>query len=271
MAAPHVSGVAALILSQEPGLTVAELRARLTDYAVDYGPAGRDNSFGAGIVNARNSLTKSRSIPGTIRARAYDSRSGQMIREVAASGYNYRLTELPDAPYQIFAGIDEGSDGLIGVPGTLWGGLTAAGKLSPIIVDGAGSYPTDFRIGYPIESEPNNVPASSNRLVVGGYVHGALTPAGDVDVYTILVPAGAYTFATSGWNETACGYAYAADTRLEILGSDGAVLGSNDDADPSHRDYCSRVSLQLTAGSYTVVVSAAGSGTYYRIEARAGS
>ena len=271
MAAPHVAGVAALILSQEPGLTGAELRARLTDYAVDYGTAGRDDRFGAGIVNARNSLAKSRSIPGTIRARAYDARSGKLVQEIAATGSSYRMTELPDAPYQVFAGIDEGSDGLIGVPGTLWGGLTAAGKLTPISVDGAGNYSADFLIGYPIETEPNNDATTSNRLVVGGYLHGALTPSGDADVYTILVPAGTYTFETSGWNDTACGYAYAADTRLELRGPDGSLLGSNDDVDLLHLNFCSRVSLPLAAGSYTLTVSAAGSGTYYRIEARAGS
>ena len=37
MAAPHVTGVAALLLAHEPGLTVEQLRSRLLDYAMDAG------------------------------------------------------------------------------------------------------------------------------------------------------------------------------------------------------------------------------------------
>lgn len=56
MAAPHVSGVAALLLANQPGLSASQLRSRLIDYAV---PAGPPDQFGAGIVSARNSLTQS--------------------------------------------------------------------------------------------------------------------------------------------------------------------------------------------------------------------
>ena len=62
-ATPHVSGVAALLLAADPTLTSAQLRARLTDYAVDAGSAGADAQYGAGIVNARNSLTQTLAPP----------------------------------------------------------------------------------------------------------------------------------------------------------------------------------------------------------------
>ncbi|WP_419190880.1 S8 family peptidase [Saltatorellus ferox] len=52
MAAPHVAGVAALVLSQNPGLTPAQVSAILQGTATDLGAPGRDTSYGDGLVNA---------------------------------------------------------------------------------------------------------------------------------------------------------------------------------------------------------------------------
>ena len=52
MAAPHVAGVAALVLSQNINLTPADITAILLGTATDLGAAGRDNQFGEGLVNA---------------------------------------------------------------------------------------------------------------------------------------------------------------------------------------------------------------------------
>lgn len=52
MAAPHVAGVAALILSVDDQLTPAQVEAILGDTATDLGAAGRDNIFGEGLLNA---------------------------------------------------------------------------------------------------------------------------------------------------------------------------------------------------------------------------
>jgi subtilisin family serine protease len=49
---PHVSGVAALLLSADPTLTNAEVRALLEDTAQDSGPPGWDPGFGYGLVDA---------------------------------------------------------------------------------------------------------------------------------------------------------------------------------------------------------------------------
>ncbi len=55
MAAPHVAGVAALLYSQ--GITrPAAIEAALKRFARDLGPAGRDESFGHGLVDARAAL-----------------------------------------------------------------------------------------------------------------------------------------------------------------------------------------------------------------------
>ncbi|HEX6930213.1 MAG TPA: S8 family serine peptidase, partial [Gammaproteobacteria bacterium] len=53
MATPHVSGVAALVWSSFTGCTNDEIRNALISTAEDLGDAGRDNSFGHGLVQAR--------------------------------------------------------------------------------------------------------------------------------------------------------------------------------------------------------------------------
>ncbi|MDI3288509.1 S8 family serine peptidase [Polyangium sp. 15x6] len=56
MATPHVSGVAALLWSQKPTATNAEIRNAIDASAQDLGAAGRDSSFGYGLVQAKAAL-----------------------------------------------------------------------------------------------------------------------------------------------------------------------------------------------------------------------
>lgn len=69
-ASPLVAGVAALVLSREPGLTVAQVIDRLKSTADDLGAVGIDPVFGAGRVNALRAVTASSTV--TYGA-AYDS------------------------------------------------------------------------------------------------------------------------------------------------------------------------------------------------------
>ncbi|WP_421272808.1 S8 family peptidase [Aeromonas taiwanensis] len=53
MAAPHVTGVAALVWSQRLGCSNDQLRQTLRSSAQDLGALGRDNSYGYGLVQAK--------------------------------------------------------------------------------------------------------------------------------------------------------------------------------------------------------------------------
>jgi subtilisin family serine protease len=53
MASPHVAGVAALLWSFYPSKTNAEVREALQATALDKGTAGRDNTYGFGIIQAK--------------------------------------------------------------------------------------------------------------------------------------------------------------------------------------------------------------------------
>jgi subtilisin family serine protease len=56
MATPHVSGVAALVWSHNPAWTNAQIRQALQQTAEDLGAAGRDTSYGFGLVRAKAAL-----------------------------------------------------------------------------------------------------------------------------------------------------------------------------------------------------------------------
>ncbi|MFN8510841.1 MAG: S8 family serine peptidase [Deinococcaceae bacterium] len=51
MAAPHVTGAAALVWSQKPSLTASELLQLLKRTATDLGASGKDDEYGYGVVN----------------------------------------------------------------------------------------------------------------------------------------------------------------------------------------------------------------------------
>lgn len=57
MAAPHVSGLAALILSVDNNLSPSQVRSVIESTAEDKGAAGRDNEFGFGIIDAYAALS----------------------------------------------------------------------------------------------------------------------------------------------------------------------------------------------------------------------
>ncbi|MFM8322042.1 MAG: S8 family serine peptidase [Chloroflexota bacterium] len=57
MATPHVSAVAALVWGSKPTATNAQVRQALVSTAEDLGAAGRDTSYGYGLVRAKNAIT----------------------------------------------------------------------------------------------------------------------------------------------------------------------------------------------------------------------
>ena len=56
MAAPHVAGLAALLLQAQPSMTPLAVKQRIVDGAEDFGPAGWDVEWGMGLVNGLAAL-----------------------------------------------------------------------------------------------------------------------------------------------------------------------------------------------------------------------
>ena len=73
MATPHVSGVAALIWGHHPTCSNQQVRDAMNQSAEDRGAAGRDSSYGYGIVKAKAALDRLTSICGDVNNSAPDA------------------------------------------------------------------------------------------------------------------------------------------------------------------------------------------------------
>lgn len=275
MAAPHVSGVAALLFAANPGIDAAGVRERLLDYA---NPVGPPDFFGAGIVDAFASLTEGTGWPRAFHVRLVDASTGREVATVpAAADGSFRISRLPDGEYMLFAGLDERNDGQIGVPGRFWGARGGSATPSALPISEGGVYPASFSIGGPIEQEPNDQPDLANYLAVGGYLNGSLSSTTDQDWFAVQIPVtGTYTFMTHGWLG-ACGFAAQANTALHLFNSGGTLMGSNEDVDAAAYRFCSEITRTLSPGWYFLRVTGSASNSYggpeqgkgyYRVSAR---
>jgi subtilisin family serine protease len=272
MAAPHVTGIAALLLAADPTLTAAQIRARLENFAIDLGTPGVDVTYGKGLVNARNALTQSFAPAGVRRAFLIDATTGSTVRTTTVQPTGqFSFTEVADGSYWVFAGTDE-NDGAFGVPGRPWAafGTTGAGSPTAVVVSASsthalGTIPVDFAF----EREPNGTVATANELLTDSYVKGDLT-SGDVDVYRVrITQAGTYALVAQG-QVGACGFAAEANPRLTLLAADGTtVLATHDDEDVANNALCAAITRAMTPGTYYVQVQIQGSATgRYQVSVR---
>ena len=256
MAAPHVSGVAALVLAANPGLSGAQLRARLTSTAVDMGPPGFDTRYGYGRVDAYNAVTGTQGPTMKIYVSAIDATTGEVVKTVAADADNsYKLDGLDAGSYYVVAGQDENDDGVIGFPGRRYG--WANGGLVPTAVTVSSSGVVDASIPIGVPTQQIGV---VGRVFVNSWVYGNSATPNTLNTYAVTIPtSGVYTFETSGAIGS-CGFALELNTLITVKTSGGTVVGTNDNTSSAtgHMTFpgsrCSWVSATLEPGTYTVEV-----------------
>ena len=272
MAAPHVSGVAALVLAANPSLSGAQLRARLTSTAVDMGPPGFDTRYGYGRVDAYNAVTGQSSPPMQIYVRAIDAGTGAVAKTVQAESDNtYSLSGLAAGSYYVVAGQDENGDGIIGFPGRRYGWAGGAVPTA-VTVSSAGAVNVSIPIGVPTQQV-----GVTGRVFVDSWVYGSSgTQSNDVSYGVTIPTAGIYSFETSGAIGS-CGFAVELDTRLTVTDASNTVIGTNDNTSTNVMTFpgirCSYLSVTLQPGSYLVQVTGGASfnpGTF-RLHVRSGA
>lgn len=111
MAAPHVAGVAGLLLSQSPTRTVADLRQILTQTALDLGQPGVDPQFGHGRLDswAALHLDPPEAITGSIGGRfeVTEETGGEMGGEMGGETNSTRLSQQDDPDLTITIRVDQ--------------------------------------------------------------------------------------------------------------------------------------------------------------------
>jgi serine protease len=275
-AAPFVSGIAALLLAQEPSLTPSQLRTRIEQFATRPAGSSRSDLFGWGIVNAYNSLTQQKGSPAQAIVRLIEANSGAVARTTKTnSDGSFAFTKLANGAYYVQAGDDESGDGIIGLPGRRLGWAGGNGKPTTFTVNG-NVQAAAVLLGIPAESEPNDDAANANVLSVGSYVSATITTPDSRDVFTVAIPAaGTYVFETSGVLGT-CGFGLELDTFIGVTNAAGTVVGTNDNFSSATSRYCSRLQTSLQPGTYTVTVTASPNARFignawhgrYRLEVR---
>jgi len=117
MATPHVSGVAALIISAGVGPTTpAGIQARLESTATDLGVPGKDSNFGSGLINAfaavssGSAASQLRVFSGTISGTTITRQSD--IVAVASTG-TFTITNAQAGTKSVFAWQDFNGNGVV--------------------------------------------------------------------------------------------------------------------------------------------------------------
>lgn len=275
-AAPYVSGIAALMLAQTPGLTAAQLRSRIETYAMRPAGTTRSDMFGWGIVNAYNAMTQTNGPARATIVRLVNATTGVTARSTtAAANGTFTFTRVANGSYYVQAGDDETGDGLLGVPGRRFGWLGGFGAPTAVNVNG-NSQAVALVLGLPNEVEPNNDVATANILVPGSYVVGNITTPDVRDVYSVVIStAGTYTFETTGLVGS-CGMGQELDTSMQIQSQTGTQIGQNNDFVSATGRYCSRLQPTLEPGIYYVTITGTNANGLanhgrYRLSVRAGT
>lgn len=113
-AAPQVSALAALLLSKGVTSGAADTLTRLTSTATDLGPAGRDDLFGYGMINASAALNAP-AVSDTLGLRLQDARGQVYQPSLDAVG---RFTAyLGSGTYRVIGGRDRDGNGVYGETG----------------------------------------------------------------------------------------------------------------------------------------------------------
>ena len=256
MAAPHVTGVAALLLSAEPTLTAADMRARLTQFASPVLGPQRSDLYGAGYLNAFSALARTRARGERTQLRLVSATSGDTVRTaIVTPGQPFSMSRVSDGRYFVVAAQDQDADGLFGGAGKRFGAVGRASAPTEIVVANQVGGVANILLSFNVENEPNDSIATANRLFVNSTISARFDQPDPRDMYVVQIPrAGGYVFETSPVNG-ACGFGIELDSNLSLLDAAGAVLATNDDIAAATGNFCSRVTQTLQPGTYHVQVT----------------
>jgi serine protease len=164
-AAAHVSGVAALVWSDTPTLTVAQVKEALRLSAIDLGDPGLDKYYGNGLVNACGALLKGRELAGA---------PTPLAGSLKLSSSNVDFGSLGTTHTVVISGGCGTVSGITGSKhvdngGNTWLGVTLTSGTSPsqmtFTIDRAGLAPGDYTATVTVNSSSGSQPITIKMTV----------------------------------------------------------------------------------------------------------
>ncbi|ADQ13935.1 S8 family serine peptidase [Halanaerobium hydrogeniformans] len=111
MAAPHISGLIALLLSDNN--SASEVKEILEQASIHLGFEEESDKIGYGLVNANFALNRIDKIKIIVGERSGDSIEAAAETEISIKGGDYFIGDIPIGEYSLFAWIDIRDNGLI--------------------------------------------------------------------------------------------------------------------------------------------------------------
>ncbi len=194
MAGPHLAGVVALMRASNPDVDVITVKEILMQTAIDLGPAGEDNDYGHGFVDAYEAVLAVMGGVGTVEGTITDSVTGLPIEGVLVKkvgGANMALTNasgffsmtMPAGDAQFDVTYFGYNDGLIDV--TIPEDGTVNGDLALVAL------PVSTVSGYVYGPDTNVVPGAT-VTAVGTPIAAAVADANGF--YSLDLPSGSGNF-----------------------------------------------------------------------------
>jgi len=245
MAAPHITGVVALMRQANPSLTVDAIKQLLSQTAVDLGDAGMDNNYGWGRVNAFAAVTAALAGVGTLEGTVYANVGGTV------EGAKILIT-------------DTGQKVLSDATGHYTMKLVAGSHTMTVSRFGYDTYTTTVTITANVTTTLDVTLAQLPSGVIAGHVTDAVTGAGlaasitikfagdpvlssstdpSTGAYSITLPAGTYdlvfgpSFPYPVTTKTGVQVLQGATTTLDVAMKGAQVLIVDDDAGKAYQTY----------------------------------
>lgn len=236
MAAPHVAGAVALLLSDHPDLRPVEVRTRLENSAVDLGMPGFDEAYGHGMIDLLELLIDSSDSEYGIM-QVFVEEKGDPLKDIdvivvdEVTGKTVKNLRTDQHGYVYFHNLEPGSYLVTATRGDF-------SKTNNVMVNGG----TLTEVSFDLYNPTYNILSSE-------YINES---DGVMDFSIPISKAGTYQFSTK-YYMTDC------DTELTLYDSEYNQIAYNDDI--SAGNHYSKIVIDLQSGDYYIKVEKVTFGT----------
>ncbi|MGA9348789.1 MAG: S8 family serine peptidase, partial [Anaerolineae bacterium] len=232
MATPHAAGLAALLLSADPTLTISELENFMKYTAADFGDTGADNAYGWGRIDAYQAVRwvlGAGRLYGKVTASNLEHETSNVKREASVPIPGARVSGVSQAGDQFTATTNDAGVYEVAVPGSLYEVTASAfGYYSKTVR--AVEVITDFMSIQDFALQPSPTGTLVGRVTEAGtgqFITAtisaidtpALTSTDANGYYTLTLPVGTYAVKVTSHGhkaQTVTGISIASDERQTL-------------------------------------------------------